>query len=442
MLSPFLRPLAGRLTVSLLAALTLMACERPLVDPLSVQVRVVSPDLETALTSRTLVLELEALRGSPTTTLRIDGDTLTYDDVRGVYTDTLFLRDGLNTIPVEVLDADAQIATDTLYALVLDVRRAGTGPTEFPGTAWAGVAPLPDGRTLVTGGLGTNGLFPQRDIVQIDAGGAALHIGQLGTARAGHTATPLATGEVLVLGGSTVSLPDAQSDLLPTAELVSASGASQPVPITGVFQRAAHATRLLEVGGRSVLYVYGGVEASGAGVTPSGTVAILELIRSASGPTLQVLSPPGGAGSFPPAVDPVLADLLPPQGATAAVAALLGDGTAFRFTWRAPGAVYPLDLAAAPARSVTTARRRPAAVSLNESIVLVAGGRTPDGEVLSSMVAFVPSIGRVFALPSDVELAIPRWRATATILAARRILIGGGITPSGTVTTTSETFTY
>lgn len=437
--TPFARRLTSLWAAALVSLPALSGCDRPTVDPLEVQVVVVSPSLETVLTDPTLVLELQALRGTPTTTLRVNGARATYDATRGLYLDTLSLRVGLNAIAVEILDADVPLGSDTLYALRLDLRAAGQAP--FPGSAWAGTARLADGRTLVTGGLTSSG-NAQSDVVQIGPGGDASTVGMLRSARAGHTATVLPSGEVLLLGGSVNGDPDAQSDLVPTAELVNSTGTSQRVPITGAFQRAGHATRAFEVDGRTVLYAYGGVEPAGAGVVPSATVAILEVIRSPAGPELRVLTPPLGAGNFPPAAEVILADLLPRPGATAAAAALLRDGLAFRFTWQAPGGTYPLDLSASPARVVTAPRRGPAAAPLDENVVLLAGGRTPDGQVLSSMVAFVPSIGRVFAFPASVRLEVPRWRAAATILAARRILISGGLTASGTVTNTSETFTY
>ncbi len=85
---------------------------------------------------------------------------------------------------------------------------------------------LPNGKVLVTGGLG-NGTFALASAELYDpTSGSWTATGNLATARAGHTATLLADGQVLVAGGS-----DTSNTVLASAELYN--------PASGIWTAAA-----------------------------------------------------------------------------------------------------------------------------------------------------------------------------------------------------------
>lgn len=433
-----LRP--ARVVLVLATAALLVACERPLVDPLDINVQVVSPDLEQALVVPTLALELRALGGAPGATVRVAGQEAPLDPVRGVYQVSLRLETGLNALPVEIAESERVTLRDTLYALYLDVRPAPA--TDLPllaPRAAASATVLRDGSTLVAGGLGMSG--PLASATRLAATGSAGTV-PLATARAGHTASLLPTGEVLLLGGATTLDPTSPSQFVETAEVLSPSGTSvAPVAVEGgAFLRAGHTTRVLtDSGGRTVIYVYGGRDASAGPVATTGTVAILEWTADRR---LVRLTPPIGAGAFAPAAFHLQLDLAGSSDQAVVLDGAPPDGNAFRFVWREPGLNYPFNVLINPARGLHTPRRAAAAVRLDDHLVLVAGGQTPAGDVTGRLEVYAPSAGRAFRLGEEATLGVPRAHATAAIFGGRRMVIWGGLQRSGALRTDAESFSF
>lgn len=434
-----MRPLALLLLLAAVAA----GCDRPLVDPLEVSVQVVSPDLERALASPTLALELRTLRGTPGATLRIAGATASFDAARGVYRDTLRLETGLNVLPVEILDGDRVTMRDTLYALYLDVRptavidlppvpvRAGASSTVVPGVG-----------TLIAGGVGESGPLATGTVV---APSGVATTNPLATARAGHVATLLPSGETLLLGGATVLDPTMPSQFVETVEVVSRTGTSLGVvPVEGgAFLRAGATARVLVSStGRTVVYVYGGRDASTGAVATTGTVAVLEWTADRR---LVRLTPPTGAGGFASAEFHQQLSLPDDGGAPRAVV-LDGappDGQAFEFRWREPGTNYPFDVLRRDVPGgLLTPRRAATAVDLGDGLVLVAGGRTPGGEVTNAVEIYATRAGRAFRLPTSAMLSSPREHASAAILSGRRMVVLGGLGRDGLPAGPPESFLF
>ena len=118
---------------------------------------------------------------------------------------------------------------------------------------------LQDGRVLVIGGDGPDG--------QLASAGCATRrrrrfrsAGSLADARTGHTATPLADGRVLVLGGSTSSDDGLTTSFVTVAELWDPSTHSVTPAGELVEARAGHTATLLSDGG---VLVVGGYIGSG-----------------------------------------------------------------------------------------------------------------------------------------------------------------------------------
>ncbi len=101
----------------------------------------------------------------------------------------------------------ASIEVFTLEAgfIVQGLLPLGSGLTEFS------VTPLPDGRVLIAGGRDASGRAVDAvQIVQIDSFGGGIELvntDRLSLPRAGHQATLLCDGSVLLVGGTTVPMP-------------------------------------------------------------------------------------------------------------------------------------------------------------------------------------------------------------------------------------------
>lgn len=422
-----------RRLVLLAAVLALAACDRVPLDPGDVRVEVVSPDLGAAQTAGLITLDLRVTAAPPGATVTVDGQPAAFSEARGLYTLAVGLLPGLNALTVEATSADAVVLRDTVYALRLDLR-ADTSPT-LPQRAGASATPLPDGSTLVIGG--DDGTAADDAVVRwLPAGGFTTR--QLAVARAGHSASVLPSGEILLLGGATTLLPTQPGQFVATAERVSPDG--QPggvVPVEGGgFLRTGHTTRVLTTaGGRTLLYVYGGRDASTVGVGPTGTVAILEWLPEGR---LVRLSPPLGAGAFPaaefhaqldlPGLRSVVLDGAPP------------DGSAAVYSWSEPGVNFPFDMRRAEAPPLPTPRAAAAVAAIRPGLWVVAGGRTPDGAVSGAVEVYAPAIQRAFR--TGVALAVPRAHASAAILDGPRIAIVGGLDAAGALVGVADAFRY
>lgn len=145
-------------------------------------------------------------------------------------------------------------------------RRFVPGPTMVRARAGHTATALPDGRVLIVGGYPDEGRPPLRDAEIYDPGtGAFTQTGALATARGAHSATPLRDGRILVVGGvdgrgtlSTVELYDPASGGFTAA-------ASLPSP------RATHGAVLLRDGR---VLVAGGQAGMGHGAALVDTAAV------------------------------------------------------------------------------------------------------------------------------------------------------------------------
>ena len=270
---------------------------------------------------------------------------------------------------------------------------------------------LPDGRVLVTGGVGSNSFAKATAELYTVAGDIWSAAASMAAARSGHRATLLASGKVLVTGGwsngsslATVELYD---------PLTNTWAPVAPMP-NGRFHHAA--TRLA-----------------------SGKV----LIAGGFGP---LGSTPTSAELFDPATGTWKA--LPPMAVqrTWHTATLLPDGRVL--VWGGPGLdMFPTQSTPYeifdPAtetwlatKQLDLARQRHTATLLPDGNVLIAGGEV-DGVPMDSVQVFKPMTEtRDFTTP----MLEPRAGHTATLLESGNVLVAGGYSPSGqslvTLTTT------
>jgi hypothetical protein len=303
---------------------------------------------------------------------------------------------------------------------------------------------LQDGRVLVAGGFDVSGgsATAQASVEVYDPGtGAWTAAASMSAGRAGHTATALPSGKVLVVGGQN------QGGALATAE--------QYDPATNKWS-AAGQLATARYGHATVLLTTGKVLVVGGRASASAPVSSTELYDPAAnswsaGPNLsvarsdltatllddgRVLVAGGDASASTTAAPQQTADLIDPQGraATRAVnmgasraghtATLLLDGRVMvtggtgspRAEVFAP-ALGTWSAAAAP----SAVRHAPAAVLLPSGQVLVAGGA--DSAALSSAEVYNPTTNTWSAATA---MSTARWELTLTLLQNGQVLAAGG----------------
>ena len=228
-----------RLTATLLLLLVATTgCERPLVDPLQSPIETVGTDLGEVLTAADLLLRL---RVGGATALTVNGAPTVLDAGTGVFSRDLTLSPGLNALAVQATDASGVVAADTLYALFLPVTVDAAAAPGLPSArSEAAMAVLSD-RVLVTGGVGGGGGALATMAVLTPSGRRFTGTDEaLLAARAGHTASGVPGGGVLLVGGARLETPTALADFVTTAEWIP-PGQTQPraVSVTGGLPRRA-----------------------------------------------------------------------------------------------------------------------------------------------------------------------------------------------------------
>jgi hypothetical protein len=287
---------------------------------------------------------------------------------------------------------------------------AGTGNMVAPRTLHAATL-LGNGKVLVTGGDSGNDFstpLATAEIFDISTG-MFTPTGNMVNARAGHTATLLANGKVLVAGGSS---GDAAELFDPATGEFTATGSMET-------SRANGTATLLKNGD---VLVTGGDDASG------NPVATAELFD----PTTGTFTPTGSMS----------------VARAAQTATLLTSGEVLVTGGRSSGVANPTVIASAelfdPATgafvltgSMESPRERHTATKRTDGKVLITGGLSGTGD-LSTAELFDPANG-IFTPAGNME--IERFLHTATLLTNGAVLVTGGRnTVSLNVLATAELF--
>lgn len=253
---------AGALIVC--AALVLIAgCGRPFEEAARPTIDVLAPNLNEIRVDRQLSLSVRVTSSVTVEQVLAGGDTLRYDEARNAWDGVLTLSNGLNRIVLAITDADMQMTFDTLYAMrdVLTASRAGP---HLPSSRGGHTATLgEDGFVYVLGGA-PHALAPAiaSGLVLRNAASSFEPLdASLISPRAGHTATRLPDGRILILGGSTQERVEMTEHLVETAEVFDpVTQTIAPVAIDGEpVRRAYHSATLHEEGAAIYIDLYGGI---------------------------------------------------------------------------------------------------------------------------------------------------------------------------------------
>ncbi len=428
----------------LVLGLFLAACERPFVEAVAPTLEMLEPmSLDTVRTEPRLPLAFRAASFRAVNRVEVNGEDATYLREHDVYLDTLQLQVGLNVIRVDAFDVEGTVGTDTLYAVYLPSAFADVAerlPYRLGGHA---ATPLRDGTVLLTGGAVSIGAPALEAALRFDPRTFTFtpEPASLNEARVSHTASRLPDGRVLILGGSRRLVPESPSDLVTIAEIYDpASRTFTPVPLvntdgefaTDPIQRTEHTTTLLEnADGQTFVYLYGGLgpRFDGEAVLP---IEFMRTLRLETEPDRLVavgirerfrFAPISGHTQTP------LADVgTQGFGRYLVAGSSLSGGTDLRAPF-----VFdfgPNFVDAANAGPLMQPRTDHAAAPLGD-LVLVAGGRTPETQVLETGEVFALDPAQFFAFPASLQPRIARWGHTATNLGDGRILLVGGFSASG-----------
>ncbi|MEM8560200.1 MAG: kelch repeat-containing protein, partial [Bacteroidota bacterium] len=262
--------LAALLVGVVLGGSMLVGCERPFVEEAPPRITIVAPDLSEVRTDPNVevVLEVESsLRAIDT--VRVNGRGATFDAEAGVYRLNVTLERGLNTLRIEAIDDLGNLSRATRFGVFLPARfRAATQPSgqvlALPDPVGGHAATrLADGRLLITGGART----PDGDatdgavLLDVQAGTFETLDATMQEARVGHTASLLADGRVLIVGGARTAEPTELNQLVNAPELFDPSTGTFTRLTTEVttppYERTEHAAHAVEVDGRTFVYLIG-----------------------------------------------------------------------------------------------------------------------------------------------------------------------------------------
>jgi hypothetical protein len=298
---------------------------------------------------------------------------------------------------------------------------------------------LQDGKVLIAGGTGDNGEFLALASAELydPSSGTFTPTGDMTTARVGHTATLLANGKVLIAGGDTGG--PGPFTFLVSAEIYDPStGAFAP---TGSMMSGGFSSSTLLPDGRVLLAKEGNAEvydpvagtfavtgAYASGVSLGDTVTLLPnglvLATGCGAPCDAELFDPK-TGSFSLTGAPHPSLFGGPSTAT-----LLTNGTVLLVVSNDGGLPDDAEVYD-PTSGVFTEIGRTndihefsTATGLHDGTVLIAGGQLPGGNGSTAVELYVPATG---TFTSTTSMTTGRHEHTATLLHDGTVLIAGGI---------------
>ncbi len=231
--------------------LLLGGCVRPFEEPIPPALEVVRPDLQQVFLDPYLVIELKPVTSfRPITWVAINGNPLHLDPTTNHWIDTLVLKPGLNMLEVVAYDRGGNEGRDTLYAVYLRYRFTTFSAPPLPEPRGGhALTRLASGDLLVTGGSYSMSSPAEATAFLLPAGASSFVPlpFPMEAARTDHTATLLPDGRVLILGGSRHQSLRQPSDLVTLVEIYDPETRRfSHIPVVGSPpQRARHRTLIV-----------------------------------------------------------------------------------------------------------------------------------------------------------------------------------------------------
>lgn len=425
-----------------LGLVLLLGCERPLADYGESTFTILSPDLSEVLTRHRVRFRVAVRSVGAVSAVRMNSLPLELSANGNHWEITYVLRRGLNLL---VLDATTEQGTtdiDSVYAMHMPFGISLNAPALPEGRGGHTATFTVAGDILVAGGSARRGGRASADAFALVRGGRAFETLPQGlhAARTGHTATRLADGRVLFLGGSTTDNVQYVTELVETAELYDpAADSFAVVPVIGQpIRRTLHSAMLRDVDSGVYVDLYGGrgdtryIPESFLGVRRDlrtfefARDSLFALHTLASAPYLD-------AAVYGHSVTRLHADTYVVLGGSSSRG--LSNESDFLLEYNASGNLRTSRLPA-----MTSPRTQHAASLVLGNFVIAFGGREVlDQDIVTGQEVFSSVADRFFVLPL-LQAGVRRYGHKAVPVSQQLVLLVGGFGVDGTAYAASEFF--
>ncbi len=431
-------------------ALFLTSCARPFVEIDTPGIFLEEPDLSQVLTEPEITVRLRASSSFRSVSrVEIGSTDMSYNASENIWEAPVSLNTGLNELIVTAFDEESTPGVDTLFAFYMPFEFQPF-PARLPTPVGGHTATLmPGGDLMITGGTRS----------AEDEASGEVHVLLSGTAnfqtlparmihpRAGHTASLLNDGGLLLLGGARRGGIDTVDDLVESAEIFdddTQTFSEIPVkgpPIRRMFHTASHRNtpdgEVIDlIGGRGDIQY-----------TPVPVLGTRQDLRSFLFRNDSLIAVSPAIGPFVEAV----------EGHSQTPLTYLSRGQA--------GEYFVTGLSSAPqsspisfvidfgsefgivvnqARAMRVPRTRQGAARLSHEMIGIFGGITPgQGGLAATAEVYLRQIDEYFVIPHVPSHSFSlRYGLTATIIAPNRILLAGGFDDNGAATDRIDVFRY
>lgn len=441
----------SRWTTGLVALLALLwgACERPFAEALPPETRIVAPDLSTVLLEDSVTVQVEATSPRTVSRVLVNGRAATFDASTGLWQASLPLPPGTTQLIVTSEDQDGTAGRDTAFAVRLPHRVLSDAPRLLASRAGHTATRLPNGDLLITGGASSLNTSAHPDVFLLPRNGRTFqwHTPLL-VARVGHTASLLPDGRVLILGGGRQYTPESVGDLVEAVELYDPTTDDfTPIRFDGEPIRRMHHTAIVRQDDEGVLIdLYGGRGDIRYGADPRlgirGDIRTFRFINNTLVALNRLINAPFLVPAFGHLQAPTRA-LAPGEigqylvaGTTYGTQSV--DSVSFLLDYTTPEGLR-LDDTLPPLR---LARTHAAAATLETPpglAVVFGGSMGSPGSALEHPELYVDAGRRFVRFPESTAL-FRRFDHTATFIPPNRILLLGGFSQTGNALSVGEFF--
>ena len=425
-----------------LGLVLLLGCERPLADFGGSTITILAPDLAEVLTEDEVRFRVAVNSVSAVSTVRMNSLPLALSADGNHWEITYVLRLGLNLLILDATTDEGTTDIDSVYAMHMPVGVSLNAPDLPEGRGGHTATFTLAGDILVAGGTTRRGGPASADAFALVRGGRAFETlpKGLNAARTGHTATRLADGHVLFLGGSTTDNLQYVTELVETAELYDpATDSFTVVPVVGQpIRRTLHSAILRDTDSGVFVDLYGGrgdtryIPESFLGVRRDlrtfefARDSLFALHTLASAPFLE-------AAVYGHSVTRLHANTYVILGGSSNSG--LSDESDFLLEYSASGHLRTSHLPA-----MATPRTQHAASLLLGNFVVAFGGRAAlDQDIVTSREVFSTVADRFFVMPG-LQPAVRRYAHAAVPVSQQLVLLIGGFGLDGTAYAASEFF--